>query len=143
MFNTGWKALKNKWLSGPFKLDNYNKTQKLSLSSGTTSGGATSPLLDKVVFREIAEDAQAAAFANNEIDCSRSVRMPDSYSRRQGCGRRCGAPGRRTELAAHHLQLDRRAADRQGDPAGDRHGPGPESIGASDLAGIEAVTSRR
>ena len=125
MFNSGWKALKNEWLSGPFKVDNYNATEKVLTLVPNDKWWGDKPLLDRVVYREIAEDAQAAAFANNEIDVFEVGVNADSFTRAKavagGAVRQSAGPDWR------HITFNSTAGllQGQGHPAGDRAGPGP------------------
>ncbi len=81
VFNTGWAELNNDWLSGPFKVDSFDATQKvMTLVPNDKWWGAT-PLLESIVWRAIALDATAQAFANQEIDAFDIGSDPDAFQR--------------------------------------------------------------
>ncbi len=67
-FNNGWKTLKNAWLSGPFKVQGVDQTQKVVTEVPNDKWWGDKPLLDKISFRVVATDATPNAFVNNEID---------------------------------------------------------------------------
>jgi len=83
-FNNGWNQLKNEWLSGPFKVESYNKSQKLLTLVPNDKWWGAKPLLDKITFRAISSDATAAAFVNNELDSFDIGPDPDAYKRASG-----------------------------------------------------------
>ena len=58
-FNKGWTTLKNDWLSGPFKLEKYDNTQKVLTQVPNDKWWGDKPLLDKMTFRAISPDATA------------------------------------------------------------------------------------
>lgn len=135
-FNEGWKDLDNDWLSGPFKVDSFDDSQKVLTEVPNDKWWGDKPLLDKIVFRAISTDAVAAAFANNELDAFDIGPDPDAYQRVQGVSdasiRQAAGPNYR------HFTFNTKAGVltdlkvRQAIVKGlDR-----ESIGASDLAGI-------
>jgi peptide/nickel transport system substrate-binding protein len=137
VFNSGWKALKNEWLSGPFKVDNYNETEKVLTMVPNNKWWGDKPLLDRVIYREVAEDAQAAAFANNEVDVFEIGVNADSFTRAKtvagGAVRQAAGPDWRHITFNSTAGLLKDKAIREAVVRGlDR-----ESIGASDLAGIE------
>jgi len=80
-FNDGWSELKNDWLAGPFKVQSYNKGQKLLTLVPNEKWWGAKPLLDKITFRAISTDATAAAFVNNELDGFDVGPDPDAYKR--------------------------------------------------------------
>jgi len=80
-FNDGWDGLKNEWLSGPFKVQSFNKTEKLLTLGPNEKWWGTKPLLDKITYREISTDAVAAAFVNDELDSFDIGPDPDAYKR--------------------------------------------------------------
>ena len=81
VFNTGWTELNNDWLSGPFKVGSFDATQKvMTLVPNDKWWGAT-PLLDSIVWRAVALDATAQAFANQEIDAFDIGSDPDAFQR--------------------------------------------------------------
>ena len=137
VFNTGWKSLKNDWLSGPFKFGDYDETQKVLTLVPNDKWWGDKPLLDKVVYREIAPDAQAASFANNEIDVFEIGVNADSFTRAKavsgGAMRQAAGPDWRHITFNSKAGLLQDQAIRQAIVRGlDR-----EAIGLSDLAGIE------
>jgi len=117
VFNTGWSELNNDWLSGPFKVGNFDETQKVMTLVPNDKWWGEAPLLDSIVWRAIAPDATAQAFANQEIDAFDIGSDPDAFQR-----------ATRVENAEVRDQTIRQAIvyalDRQ-------------AIAASDLAGID------
>ena len=103
-FNTGWKELNNDWLSGPFKVESFDKTQKVLTLVPNDKWWGDKPLLDKITFRAISPDAAAAAFVNNELDSFDIGPDPDAYKRVSACSDATRPQGGRPELPAHHLQ---------------------------------------
>jgi peptide/nickel transport system substrate-binding protein len=83
-FNKGWVDLKNEWLSGPFKVQSFDKTQKVLTEVPNDKWWGAKPLLDKITFRTISPDATAAAFVNNELDSFDIGPDPDAFKRVQG-----------------------------------------------------------
>lgn len=69
MFNNGWKKeMKLAWQSGPFKIDTVDsKTGNVVMVPNDLWWGQK-PLLTKITFKRILTDAQATAFANQELD---------------------------------------------------------------------------
>jgi peptide/nickel transport system substrate-binding protein len=140
-FNTGWSKLNNDWLSGPFKVESFNETQKLLTEVPNDKWWGDKPLLDKITYRAISPDATAAAFVNNELDSFDIGPDPDAYKRASGVQdatvRKAAGPNFR------HITFNQKAGlltdklIRQSIVRGlDR-----AAIGASDLAGIDwAVT---
>jgi len=136
-FNDGWSELKNEWLSGPYKVDNYNKSEKVLTLVPNDKWWGNKPLLDKITFRTISPDAVAAAFVNNELDAFDIGADPDAYKRASGVQdaaiRKAAGPNWRhiTFNSKAGLIADksiRQAISRSLDRA---------AIGASDLAGID------
>ncbi len=80
-FNTGWTNLRNDWLSGPFKMSAFDKTQKVLTLVPNDKWWGDKPKLSKVTWRAVDEDAQAAAFQNNELDTFDVGINPDAYTR--------------------------------------------------------------
>jgi peptide/nickel transport system substrate-binding protein len=78
-FNSGWKNLNNDWLSGPFKVESFDNSQKVLTEVPNDKWWGEKPLLDKIVFRAISPDATAAAFSNNELDSFDIGPDPDAY----------------------------------------------------------------
>jgi len=136
-FNNGWDDLKNEWLSGPFKVQSYNKSEKLLTLVPNDKWWGAKPLLDKITFRAISTDATAAAFVNNELDGFDIGPDPDAYKRASEVSdatiRKAAGPSFRQitfNTKAENLsdlkvrQAIVRSLDRT-------------AIGASDLAGID------
>jgi peptide/nickel transport system substrate-binding protein len=136
-FNKGWTELKNEWLSGPFKVQSFDKTQKVLTEVPNDKWWGDKPLLDKITFRTISADATAAAFVNNELDSFDIGPDPDAFKRVQGVAdaqiRKAAGPNFRHFTFNTKAGLLTDKAIRQAIVRGlDR-----ESIGASDLAGID------
>jgi glutathione transport system substrate-binding protein len=136
-FNDGWSELKNEWLSGPFKVDKFNKSEKVLTLVPNDKWWGAKPLLDKITFRAISPDAVAAAFVNNEIDSFDVGPDPDAYQRASAVQdatiRKAAGPNWR------HITFNSKAgliADKTIRQAISR-GLDRAAIGASDLAGIE------
>ncbi|HYI53516.1 MAG TPA: ABC transporter family substrate-binding protein, partial [Microlunatus sp.] len=136
-FNTGWKNLNNDWLSGPFKVESFDNSQKVLTQVPNDKWWGEKPLLDKIVFRTISPDAKAAAFANNELDGFDIGPDPDAYQRVKGVSdasiRQAAGPNFRhftfnTKAGVLTDQKVRQAIVK---------GLDREAIGASDLAGID------
>jgi peptide/nickel transport system substrate-binding protein len=136
-FNKGWVDLKNEWLSGPFKVQSFDKTQKVLTEVPNDKWWGDKPLLDKVTFRTISPDATAAAFVNNELDSFDIGPDPDAFQRAQGVAdtqiRKAAGPNFRHFTFNTKAGLLTDKAIRQAIVRGlDR-----TAIGASDLAGID------
>jgi peptide/nickel transport system substrate-binding protein len=136
-FNDGWGELKNDWLSGPYKVASFNKTEKLLTLVPNDKWWADKPLLDKITFRAISPDALAAAFVNNEVDAFDIGPDPDAYKRASGVQdatiRKAAGPNWRHITFNSKAGLIADKAIRQAIARGlDR-----AAIGASDLAGID------
>ena len=136
-FNNGWKTLNNDWLAGPFKVESFDNSQKVLTEVPNDKWWGDKPLLDKITFRAISPDATAAAFANNELDSFDIGPDPDAYKRVQGVTdasiRAAAGPNFRhftfnTKAGVLTDQKVRQAIVK---------GLDRESIGASDLAGID------
>ena len=137
VFNEGWGELREEWLSGPFAVDRFDEVQKVMTLVPNERWWGEPPLLERVVWRAIAPDATAQAFANGEIDAFDVGADPDAYRRASRVAdaevRKAGGPNFRhfTFNGEAGLLKDRtirraivHALDRQ-------------SIAASDLAGID------
>jgi peptide/nickel transport system substrate-binding protein len=136
-FNKGWTDLKNEWLSGPFKVQSFDKTQKVLTQVPNDKWWGEKPLLDKITFRTISPDATAAAFVNNELDSFDIGPDPDAYQRVGGVAdatiRKAAGPNFRHFTFNTKAGLLSDKAIRQAIVRGlDR-----TAIGASDLAGID------
>lgn len=136
-FNDGWDEPNNEWLSGPFKVQSFNKTEKLLTLVPNEKWWGAKPLLDKITFRAISPDAIAAAFVNNEVDHFDIGPDPDAFKRasevQDATIRKAAGPNFRhitfnskseflSDLAIRQAIV--RSLDRT-------------AIGASDLAGID------
>jgi peptide/nickel transport system substrate-binding protein len=136
-FNNGWTELKNEWLSGPFKVASYDKTQKVLTLVPNDKWWGAKPLLDKITFRAISPDAVAAAFVNNELDTFDIGVDADAYKRASQVSdatiRKAAGPNFR------HITFNTKAAALT-DVAVRRaivEGLDRTAIGASDLAGVD------
>lgn len=81
VFNNGWSELNNDWLSGPFKVGSFDATQKIMTLVPNDKWWGDAPILDSIVWRAIAPDAVAQAFANQEIDAFDVGSDPDAFQR--------------------------------------------------------------
>jgi len=81
IFNNGWSELNNDWLSGPFKVGAFDVTQKILTLVPNDQWWGDKPVLDKITWRVIADDAKAQAFANAEIDAFDIGSDPDAFQR--------------------------------------------------------------
>jgi peptide/nickel transport system substrate-binding protein len=136
-FNNGWTSLKNEWLSGPFKVASFDKTQKVLIEVPNDKWWGNKPLLDKITWRQISADAAAAAYANGEIDSFDIGPDPDGYAKAKGVTggaiRQAAGPNWR------HITFNSKAGLLQ-DPVIRKaivEGLDRTAIGASDLAGID------
>ncbi len=137
VFNTGWSELNNDWLSGPFKVDSFDETQKVMTLVPNDNWWGEAPLLDNIVWRSIALDATAQAFANQEIDAFDIGSDPDAFQRATRVEnaevRKAGGPNFRHFTFNSKAGLIQDKTIRQAIVyALDR-----QSIAASDLAGID------
>lgn len=136
-FNSGWKALKNEWLAGPFKVQAFDNAQKLLTLVPNERWWGEKPLLDKVTFRAISPDAVAAAFVNNELDSFDIGVDADAFQRASGVAdaqiRKAAGPNFRHFTFNTTAGLLKDKAVRQAIVRGLDRG----AIGASDLAGID------
>ncbi len=117
VFNTGWTTLEGKdgWFSGPYKLGSYDTTAKIITLVPNDKWWGDKPKLDKVIFRVVPIEAQAQAFANNEIDSFDIGVNADFYARAKavtdGEVRRAAGPQWR------HITLNNDASDVMKDKA--------------------------
>nr|WP_231747781.1 ABC transporter family substrate-binding protein [Auraticoccus cholistanensis] len=138
-FNSGWEDITEigDWLSGPFKVDTYDETQKVLTLVPNEKWWGEAPLLDKISWRAVSADAQANAFVNGELDAFEVGIDPDAFAKASGYAegsvRKAGGPDFRHftfNVEAGNLKSK---AVRQAIVMGlDR-----QSIGSSDLAGID------
>ncbi|MFK8081595.1 MAG: ABC transporter family substrate-binding protein [Granulosicoccus sp.] len=137
VFNTGWSELNNDWLSGPFKVGSFDETQKVMTLVPNEKWWGEPPLLERIVWRAIAPDAKAQAFANQEIDAFDIGSDPDGFQRALRVEnaeiRKAGGPNFRHFTFNSKAGLLQELSIRQAIVYGlDR-----QSIAASDLAGID------
>ena len=137
VFNNGWSELNNDWLSGPFKVGEFDVTQKIMTLVPNEMWWGDKPVLEKIVWRVIADDAKAQAFANDEIDAFDIGSDPDAFQRalrvENAEVRKAGGPNFRHFTFNSKAGLLQDLAIRQAIVyALDR-----QSIAASDLAGID------
>ena len=140
-FNNGWKELDNDWLTGPFKVENVNKTEQTVTEVPNEKWWGEKPLLDKINFRVIAVDATPNAFVNNEIDSFDIGSDPNGYQLASGVAeaeiRKAAGPNWRHITINSKAGLLKDKVIRQAIVRGlDR-----DAIGASDLAGIDWPTT--
>ncbi|CAA9292421.1 MAG: Oligopeptide ABC transporter, periplasmic oligopeptide-binding protein OppA, partial [uncultured Friedmanniella sp.] len=140
-FNNGWKELNNDWLTGPFKVENVNKTEQTVTEVPNEKWWGEKPLLDKISFRVIAVDATPNAFVNNEIDSFDIGSDPNGYQLASGVAeaeiRKAAGPNWRHITINSKAGLLKDKVIRQAIVRGlDR-----DAIGASDLAGIDWPTT--
>ncbi len=136
-FNKGWKEPDNAWFSGPYKVESFDKTQKVLTLVPNDKWWGAKPLLDRISFRAIAPEALGAAFENGEIDAFDIGIEPDAYQRAlkvaDGQVRRAAGPNFRHFTFNTKAEFLSDVKIRQAVVKGlDR-----ETIGASDLAGID------
>lgn len=136
-FNKGWTDLKNDWFTGPFKLDNFDKTQKVVTLVPNDKWWGEKPLLESMVFRAIDVSATAQAYVNGEIDTFDIGPDPDAYARAQGVAdgtiRKAAGPNFRHFTFNNKAGLLKDKVIRQSIVRGlDR-----AAISESDLAGLE------
>ena len=136
-FNKGWTELRNDWLSGPYKVQSFDKTQKVLTEVPNEKWWGNKPLLDKITFREIATSEWPKAFASNAIDAFDIGPNPDGFKTASGVQdatiRKAAGPNFR------HITFNTKAGLLQ--DLAIRHaivrGLDRAAIGASDLAGID------
>ena len=69
MFNNGWKkGMKLGWQSGPFKIQSIDNASGTTVMVPNELWWGEKPLLTKLTWKKILTDAQATAFANQELD---------------------------------------------------------------------------
>lgn len=137
VFNSGWPSLNNDWLSGPFKVASFDETQKVMTLVPNDKWWGETPILSNIVWRAIAPDAKAQAFANQEIDAFDIGSDPDAFQRalrvENADVRKAGGPNFRHFTFNSKAGLLQDLTIRQAIVYSlDR-----QSIAASDLAGID------
>ena len=80
VFNDGWKEYKAEYFTGPFKVENWDKTSGNVTMVPNEKWWGEKPLLTKLTWKQIASDGLAAAFANQELDYYDIGADPDGYS---------------------------------------------------------------
>lgn len=141
-FNSGWEELDNDWLSGPFKVDNEDKTQKTITVVPNDKWWGDKPLLDKITWRTVATDATANAFVNGEIDAFDIGPDPNGYQLASGVAdatvRKAAGPNWR------HITFNSKAGVLTDEKVRQAmvKGLDREAIGASDLAGIDVPITK-
>lgn len=137
IFNTGWSELKNEWLSGPFKVESVDDTQKVITLVPNEKWWGDAPLLEKITWRAMAQDATAQAFANQEIDAFDIGSDPDAFQRALRVDnaqvRKAGGPNFRHITFNSKAGLLKDLTIRQAIV----HALDRQAIAASDLAGID------
>jgi peptide/nickel transport system substrate-binding protein len=69
IFNEGFNGdMHPEWMAGPFKLDEYDTAAKTVTLVPNDKWWGAKPVLENVVFRQLENSAQIAAFKNGEID---------------------------------------------------------------------------
>ena len=69
IFNDGLlDTINNDYLSGPYKVDNWDSAQKVLTVVPNENWWGEKPLLDRITFRQMEASAARAAFRNGEID---------------------------------------------------------------------------
>lgn len=83
VFNTGWATLAGHdgWFSGPFKLGDYDVTNKIITLVPNDKWWGDAPKLAKVIFRAVTDEAQPQAYVNHEIDSFEVGINADSLAR--------------------------------------------------------------
>ena len=136
-FNEGWGELRPDWLSGSFTVGEFDETQKVMTLVPSDAWWGDAPLLERVVWRAIAPDATAQAFANGEIDAFDVGPDPDAFQRASRVAdaevRRAGGPNFRHFTFNSKAGLLTDKTIRQAIV----HALDREAIAASDLAGID------
>ncbi|MGJ3507967.1 ABC transporter family substrate-binding protein [Enemella sp. A6] len=83
-FNNGWAEPKPEWLSGPFTFDRYDRENKRLTWVPSDKWWGKAPLLQRLTYKQIAPDATAAAYLNNDVDTFIIGIDPDGQRRAQG-----------------------------------------------------------
>lgn len=84
IFNNGMvNKMIPEWMSGPFKLQNYDSAALTATLVPNENWWGDKPVLDKITFRQMESQATYAAFKNGEIDTA-SGRTASAYSTLDG-----------------------------------------------------------
>ncbi|MEA5052168.1 MAG: ABC transporter family substrate-binding protein, partial [Propionicimonas sp.] len=67
-YNDGWADYVDEYFTGPFKVSSWDKTSGTVVMEPNPNWWGDKPLLDKLTWKQIADDAKSAAFANQELD---------------------------------------------------------------------------
>ena len=136
-FNDGWSSLDNDWLSGPFKVEKEDKTQKTVSVVPNDKWWGDKPLLDRVTWRTISSDGWANAFVNGELDAFEIGADPNAFALASGAAdttiRKAAGPNWR------HITFNSEAGVLKDEKVRQALVKGLDraEIGRSDLAGID------
>jgi peptide/nickel transport system substrate-binding protein len=136
-FNDGWSSLDNDWLSGPFKVEKEDKTQKTLSVVPNDKWWGDKPLLDRVTWRTISTDGWANAFVNGELDAFEIGADPNAFALASGAAgttiRKAAGPNWR------HITFNSEAGVLKDEKVRQALVKGLDraEIGRSDLAGID------
>ena len=83
-FNDGWAEYKDEYFTGPFKVSSWDKTSGTVVMEPNDKWWGATPLLTKITWKQIKADAQAAAFANQEVDYYDIGPDPGGYQQANG-----------------------------------------------------------
>ncbi len=67
-YNDGWAEYKDEYFTGPFQVTSWDKTSGTVVMEPNAKWWGDKPLLDKLTWKLIADDAKSKAFANQELD---------------------------------------------------------------------------
>lgn len=125
----------NDYLAGPFIFAGIDKSQRVATLKPNPKWWGDKPLLDKVTFRELTDNASSQAFANNEVDVATFINS-DGYN--QAKNRSDGEVRAAGSLQWRHVTINSQARN-----LGDQkvrqaitRGINREAIAKSDLAGL-------
>jgi len=141
-FNDGWSELNNDWLSGPFKVEAEDNTQKTISVVPNEKWWGDKPFLDKITWRTVATDATPNAFVNGEIDAFDIGPDPNGFQLASGVAdgavRKAAGPNWR------HITFNSKAGVLKDQKVRQALVKGLDraAIGASDLAGIDWPVSQ-
>lgn len=138
-FNKGWADITEigDWTSGPFKVESFDKTQKVLTVVPNESWWGEKPLLDKISWRAISIDAVANAYVNGEFDSFEVGIDPDAFAKARGVAdsdlRMAAGPNYR------HITFNAEAGNLKSQAVRQAIVMGLDraSIGESDLAGVD------
>lgn len=78
-FNDGWAEYVDEYFTGPFRVSSHDKTSGTVVMERNPNWWGATPLLDRITWKLIKQDALAAAFANQEVDYLDIGADPDAY----------------------------------------------------------------